>query len=84
MKRTEIRKNTSEKAYEMDLSEVFKVIFTKDFGAFKKGDTSYVSLPLAMKFTKMGVVENSIEISNAAEKYGCNDFIRQTKSNVKE
>ena len=63
----------------MDLSEVYKVVFVKDFGAFKNGDETHVSLPVAMKWMKMGVVSETPEVASAAEAAGCSALLRKDK-----
>ena len=50
MKRSNINTAKSDKSYNLDLSEVYRVTFQKDFGAFKAGDETHVSLPIAMTF----------------------------------
>lgn len=79
MKRSKINKSKDEKAYKMDLSEVYKVLFVKDFGAFKNGDETHVSLPVAMKWMKMGVVSETPEVASAAEAAGCSALLRKDK-----
>lgn len=79
MKRSKINKSKDEKAYKMDLSEVYKVVFVKDFGAFKSGDETHVSLPIAMKWMKMGVVSETTEVVAAAETAGCSALLRKDK-----
>lgn len=79
MKRSSIDKAKSDNSYNMDLSEVYKVTFQKDFGAFKSGDETHVSLPIAMKWVKMGVVSETSEITSAADKAGCSDLLKKDK-----
>lgn len=79
MKRSKINTVKSEKAYTMDLSEVYKVVFSKDFGAFKAGDETYVSLPVAMKWVKMGIVSETPEIVAAANDSGCSELLKKDK-----
>lgn len=79
MKRSKINRAKEEKSYKMDLSEVYKVVFVKDFGAFKNGDETHVSLPVAMKWMKMGVVSETPEVASAAEAAGCSALLRKDK-----
>lgn len=79
MKRNEILKEQGikERILNMDLSELFLVKFTKAFGAFKVADETYVSLPIAMKWIKQGVVSQSGEIVSAAKNYKCEDLLKK-------
>lgn len=79
MKRSNINTAKSDKAYNLDLSEVYKVAFQKDLGAFKAGDETYVSLPIAMKWVKMGIVSETSEITSAATTVGCSDLLKKDK-----
>lgn len=79
MKRSSINTTKSDKSYNMDLSEVYKVTFQKDFGAFKAGDETHVSLPIAMKLVKMGMVSETSEITSAADSAGCSDLLKKDK-----
>ena len=79
MKRSSINTAKSDKSYNMDLSEVYKVTFQKDFGAFKAGDETHVSLPIAIKWVKMGVVSETSEINSAADKAGCSELLKKDK-----
>lgn len=79
MKRSNINTAKSDKSYNMDLSEVYKVTFQKDFGAFKAGDETHVSLPIAMKLVKMGMVSETSEITSAADSAGCSDLLKKDK-----
>lgn len=80
MKRNEIAsKQSKERVIYMDLSQLYPVKFIKNFGAFKTGDETYVSLPIAMKWTKMGVVENSAEVMAAAKTSDCEDLMKKDK-----
>lgn len=79
MKRSSINTTKSDKSYNMDLSEVYKVTFQKDFGAFKAGDETHVSLPIAMKWVKMGMVSETSEITSAADSAGCSDLLKKDK-----
>lgn len=81
MKRNEIKANVNVegKTYKINLSELYAVTFTKQHGAFKKGDTSNVSLPLALKFVKLGVVTATSEIKEAAKKAGVESFMEAEK-----
>ena len=79
MKRSNINTVKSDKSYNMDLSEVYKVTFQKDFGAFKAGDETHVSLPIAMKWVKMGIVSETSEITSAATAAGCSDLLKRDK-----
>lgn len=79
MKRSEILKESgkSERIIDMDLSELYLVKFVKTFGAFKAGDETYVSLPIAMKWIKQGVVGPSAEVTAAARSYKCEDLLKK-------
>jgi len=79
MKRSEIDIVKDDKSYNMDLSEVYEVTFSKDFGAFKKGDKTHVSLPIAMKWIKKGVVSKTSDIIKAAEVAKCSDLLKEDK-----
>lgn len=79
MKRSSINTAKSDKSYNMDLSEVYKVTFQKDFGAFKAGDETHVSLPIAIKWVKMSVVSETSEITSAADKAGCSELLKKDK-----
>jgi len=79
MKRSSINSAKSDNSYKIDLSEVYKVIFQKDFGAFKAGDETHVSLPIAMKWVKMGIVSETSEITSAAATAGCSDLLKKDK-----
>lgn len=79
MKRSSINTTKSDKSYNMDLSEVYRVVFQKDFGAFKAGDETYVSLPVAMKWIKMGMVSETSEINSAANDAGCSELLKKDK-----
>ena len=79
MKRSSINTAKNGKSYNIDLSEVYKVTFQKDFGAFKAGDETHVSLPIAMKWVKMGVVSETSEITSAADKTGCSELLKKNK-----
>lgn len=79
MKRSNINTAKSDKSYNMDLSEVYKVTFQRDFGAFKAGDETHVSLPIAMKWVKMGIVSETSEITSAAATAGCSDLLKKDK-----
>ena len=79
MKRSSINTAKNGKSYNIDLSEVYKVTFQKDFGAFKAGDETHVSLPIAMKWVKMGVVSETSEITSAADKTGCSGLLKKDK-----
>lgn len=46
------------------------VKFYKNFGAFKSGETTECSYPVALKWAKIGVVEVTAEISDYAKKVG--------------
>lgn len=82
MKRTDIKTSES-KAYNMDLSELYEVMFIKDLGAFSKGEKTHVSLPIAMKWVNKGVVSSTSEITAAAEKYGCTELLKSYKPQQK-
>lgn len=79
MKRSKINTAKDEKSYKMDLSEVYKVTFVKDFGAFRSGDETHVSLPIAMKWMKMGIVSETSEVAAAAEVAGCSALLKKDK-----
>lgn len=79
MKRSSINTAKSDKSYNMDLSEVYKVTFQKDFGVFKAGDETHVSLPIAIKWVKMGVVSETSEITSASDKAGCSELLKKDK-----
>lgn len=79
MKRSNINTAKSDKSYNLDLSEVYRVTFQKDFGAFKAGDETYVSLPIAMKWVKMGIVSETSKITSAAATAGCSDLLKKDK-----
>lgn len=67
------------KSYRINLSELYTITFTKPHGAFKKGDTSNVSLPLALKFVKLGVATATSEIKEAAKKVGIESYMEAEK-----
>lgn len=79
MKRTDLLKKKNETSYCMDLSELFEVAFLKDFGKFSKGDVTYVSLPIAMKWVSKSLVSSTKEITAAAEKCGCSALLKAPK-----
>lgn len=67
MKRSEVKKVMEDKSYRMDLTELFKVTFLKDFGAFKKSESTCVSLPIALKWINSGAVSTTPEIKSALD-----------------
>ena len=45
-----------------DITRRFQVTFIKDFGAFKAGDTTQMTFPIATMMVKKGVAEASQEL----------------------
>lgn len=70
MKRQEIEKRKEGKEYPISITELYAVQAAKDFGKYRKGETHYVSLPVAMKHCRNGVCQITEEIRQAAKKSG--------------
>ena len=71
------------KSYKINLAETFEVTFIRDGAKFKKGNTTEVNLALASKFVRQGKIEYTAELKEAAEKAGCADLFKVTKTSKK-
>lgn len=61
-----------------DITRRFQVTFTNDFGAFKAGDTTQMTFPIATMMVKKGVAEASQELIE----YGKSIGVKFRKRNV--
>lgn len=61
-----------------DLTRRFQITFTNDFGAFKEGDVTYMTFPVARMMVKQGVAEASQELIE----YGKSIGVKFRKRNV--
>lgn len=61
-----------------DITRRFQVTFIKDFGAFKAGDTTQMTFPIATMMVKKGVAEASQELIE----YGKSIGVKFRKRNV--
>lgn len=53
-----------------DLTPRFQVTFTNDYGAFKAGDVTYMTFPIATMMVKQGVAEASQELIEYGKSIG--------------
>ncbi len=53
-----------------DLTRRFQVTFIKDFGAFKAGDTTQMTFPIATMMVKKGVAEATQELIDYGKSVG--------------
>lgn len=84
MKRSEAKKTMEEKSYKMDLSELFKVTFNKNFGLFKSGESTCVTLPIALKWANDGLVNKTEEMEKAAKSSECTELLDDKKLKKKD
>lgn len=61
-----------------DITRRFQVTFIKDFGAFKAGDTTQMTFPIATMMVKKGEAEASQELIE----YGKSIGVKFRKRNV--
>lgn len=78
------KKKEDRKSYAVDLKTRYEVTFKKELGEFKKGDTTSVTLPIALKWIKAGYVDSTGEISRASKESGTDELLKQSKEPVKE
>jgi len=76
-------KKDETKSYPLDLKTRYDVTFTKDFGAFKKGDSTSVTLPIAMKWIASGVVSETDEVKTAIKKSEVSEVMDEMTAEAK-
>lgn len=79
-----IKKKVEKKSYSVDLKTRYEVTFKKDLGEFKKGDTTSVTLPIALKWIKGGYVDSTSEIGKASKESGTDELLKPVKDATKE
>lgn len=67
---------TKKEAYSISLTRRVKATFIKDFGAFKKGAETLVSLPIAIKWVNSGAVQLTDEIEKTANEFKMQELIK--------
>jgi len=71
---------TEKKSYDMPLAKRFEVTFKKAFGKFQSGGKTSVTLPIALKWINLGLVDKTSEIDAATEKAEAKELIETKKS----
>jgi hypothetical protein len=66
-----------EKTYSVPLSKRFEVTFKKKFGKFNKGEKTSVTLPIAIKWINLGLIESSSEIDSAINESKAKELIKE-------
>lgn len=67
------------KTYNMPLIKRFEVTIEKDFGAFKSGDVTFVTLPIATKFINQGICSETSAIKAALKEVDAEELLLPKK-----
>ncbi|KAA6348648.1 hypothetical protein EZS27_003881 [termite gut metagenome] len=65
------------KSYNINAAKRYPVVFNKKYGAFQKGDETSVTLPIAIKWVGLNVVDITDEIKKDMVLYKMDDLLKK-------